>query len=119
MKSLLMLARLAFLVQLILGIGFWTGHFINLVNVHMAIGSLFVLALWAIAVLALRAGAAKGLAIGEIILGLVIAWFGMSQVTMLVGDMHWIVRVVHLVLAMVALPIAERLARVGMAAPVR
>jgi hypothetical protein len=111
MKALLMFVRLAFVVQLILGISFWTGHFVDLVMIHQAIGLLFVLALWVIAILAIRAGGSKGPAVVLLALGVVIAGFGSTQTTMMVGDMHWIVRVLHLVLAMVAMPLAERLAR--------
>ena len=113
MKSLMMIVRLAFVIQLVLGIGFWTGHFTNLVMIHQAIGSVFVLAIWIIAILALRAGASRGPAMAAIVLGLVIAGFGSAQVGIMPGDMHWVVRVVHLVLAMIAMPIAERLARGG------
>jgi hypothetical protein len=111
MKVLLMFVRVSFVVQLVLGIGFLTGHFVDLVMIHQAIGTLFVLALWGVAIVALRSGAAKGPAIVAIVLGLVIAGFGSAQTQIMIGDMHWIVRVVHLVLAMVAMPIAERLAR--------
>ena len=48
-RILLVFMRAAMAVQVIVGIGFWTGHWVNLVNVHMAIGSLFVIALWVIA----------------------------------------------------------------------
>jgi hypothetical protein len=111
MKSLSMFVRLAFVVQLVLGIGFWTGHFAGLVMVHQAIGSLFVLALWIIAILALRGGGSKNSAIVLLLLGLVIVGFGTAQTTMMVGSMHWIIRVVHLALAMAAMPLAERLSR--------
>jgi hypothetical protein len=111
MKSLLMFVRLAFVVQLVLGIGFWTGHFADFVMIHQALGIAFVLGLWIIAFVALRAGAPKGPAIALLVLGIIIAGFGSSQVKILVGDMHWIVRVVHLVLAMAAMPLAERLGR--------
>jgi hypothetical protein len=109
-KSLLMFVRLAFVVQLVLGICFWVGRLTQYVNVHMIIGSLFVLALWGIAIAGLRT-AAKGPAIALVVLGLIIAGFGMSQTTIMMGDMHWIVRVVHLLLAMIAMPLAERLVR--------
>ena len=52
-----------------------------------------------------------GLAVFAIVWGVVIAGFGMAQQTLLVGDMHWIIRVLHLVIAISAMPIAERLAR--------
>ena len=35
---------------------------------------------------------------------------GMTQQAILPGDLHWIVRVMHLVIGLAAMPIAERLA---------
>jgi hypothetical protein len=34
----------------------------------------------------------------------------MAQQAILIGDLHWIVRVVHLALGLATMPIAERLA---------
>jgi hypothetical protein len=41
----------------------------------------------------------------------VIAMLGFSQQRILIGDMHWIVRVLHLVIGLSAMPLAERLAK--------
>ncbi len=107
----LMLMRLGAAVQLIVGIGFWTGHWITAIPVHRTIGVVYVVLLWVIAVLALVKKSNVGLAVFAIVWGVVIAGFGMAQQTLLVGDMHWIIRVLHLVIAISAMPIAERLAR--------
>ena len=106
-----MFMRFAMAVQIILGIGFWTGHWSGLVNVHMAVGVLFVLALWVIAVQALTR--AKGLAAFALLWGVVIVAFGMTQQRLLIGDLHWIVRVLHLAVGLAAMPIAERLVGSG------
>ena len=111
MKVLLMLVRLTFVVQLVLGIGLWTGHFLDFVGVHMGIGIVFVVALWALAIGALRSGGPKNAAWSVLLLGLVIAGFGSSQAKIMIGDMHWIVRAVHLLLALGVMPLAERLAK--------
>jgi hypothetical protein len=105
-----MFMRVAAGIQVILGIGFWTGNWAGLVNIHMLIGVLFVLALWALAGMALSQRQPVGLAVFAFVWGLVIAGFGMMQRGMLVGDLHWVIRVVHLVIGIAAMPIAERLA---------
>lgn len=102
--------RADFVVLLLLGIAFWTGHLLTWVGLHMALGGIFVLALWTIAGSAVAAGVAPGLAGLAFIWGLLVAGFGASQTHLLPGDLHWIVRVCHLLLAMIAMPIAERLA---------
>jgi hypothetical protein len=107
----LLLLRIAAGVQVVLGIGFWTGHWTQAIPVHRTIGMVFVLLLWIIAVVALARRANIGLAVFAIVWGLVIAGFGFSQQHILVGSGHWIVRVAHLVIALSAMPIAERLAR--------
>lgn len=109
-KALLMFMRAAIAVQLILGIGFWTGHWAGLVSVHMIIGLLFVLALWVVAGISIARRQNSGLAVLVFVLGVLIAWLGMAQRGLLVGDLHWVVRVVHLLVGIAAMPIAERLA---------
>lgn len=110
-RPLMVLLRVLAGVQVVVGIGFWTGHWFGLRSFHMMIGSLFVLGLWTIAGIAISGGHAKGLAIFTILWGALIAGFGATQQQFLIGDLHWIVRVTHLVIAMAIMPVAERLVR--------
>lgn len=110
-RVVLMLLRLAFVVQLVVGIAMWAGVWITLVGLHMAVGSLFVLLLWILAVMALVRRRAVGLAVVAMLWGALLAWFGMAQRGFMIGDAHWLIRVIHLAIAMVAMPMAERLSR--------
>ena len=110
-KPLLMLLRVLAAIQIVVGIGFWTGHWFGLRPLHMAVGALFVVLLWIIAGFAIAARRAVGLAVFAIVWGLVLAGFGMAQQGLLVGDLHWIIRVVHLAMAIAAMPVAEQLMR--------
>lgn len=110
-RVVLMLLRLAIAVQLVVGVAMWLGYWIGLVNFHMAVGSIFVLLLWILAIMAMVQRRAVGLAVFAIVWGLVLAGFGMAQRGLLVGDLHWIIRVLHLVISGAAMPIAERLGR--------
>jgi hypothetical protein len=116
-RGLLMFMRLAILVQLIVGIALWTGHLTSLVDLHRTIGVLFVVALWVIAIIALVQRRSPGLAVFGILWGLAVAGVGFMQQGMLVGDMHWIIRVLHLVIGVAAMPIAEKLVAAGVARP--
>ena len=107
---LLMFMRIGALVQVTVGIALWTGNWYGLVNVHRTVGVLFVLALWTIAVIALAQRRSAGLAAFAIFWGLLVAALGFMQQGILIGDYHWVVRVLHLVIGMASLPIAERLA---------
>jgi hypothetical protein len=41
-----MLVRLCFVVLLVLGIAFWTGHGLSYIPLHMIVGIVLVVALW-------------------------------------------------------------------------
>jgi|SRR5207249_5865004 len=109
-RILLMVLRAAAALLVILGVGLWTGHWYTLVGVHRTIGMLFVITLWAIAVLAMVQRRAVGLAAFALLWGLVVAALGYTHQRILPGDLHWIVRVLHLIIGLAAMPIAERLA---------
>lgn len=104
-----MLLRLCFLVLLVLGILVWTGHAKNLVNLHMAIGSIFVLGLWLLALLGANAKVGVGLVVNAAIGGFIVLGLGMTQRAVMTGDMHWLVRVVHLLVGVAALGISEQI----------
>jgi hypothetical protein len=110
-KWVLMLIRLGAGVQVVLGIGFWTGHWAPAIPAHRTIGVVYVVLLWVLAVVAMIKRANIGLALFAIAWGVAIAALGFTQQQILVGSSHWIIRVVHLVVSLAAMPIAERLAR--------
>jgi hypothetical protein len=101
--------RIAIALQIIVGIALWTGHWMSLASVHMIVGLLYVLMLWGVAGIAISQHRSTGLAAFAFVWGLVIAAFGMAQQGILVGDLHWVVRVMHLVIGIAAMPVAERL----------
>jgi hypothetical protein len=104
-------ARLIALVQVALGILVWTGHGDSLIPLHIALGLLLVVDLWAAVALGLRAGAPIGLVV------LALAWsvgmpvFGLVQSNLLSGGAHVVVQVLHLVVGLAAVGLVESLAR--------
>jgi hypothetical protein len=105
-----MLARLLVAAQVILGLLIWFGK-ISFTQIHIALGSIFVLDLWLLAVIALFALSARGLSLFSLLLGGVIMWLGVAQRTMLVGSAHWAIRVVHLLLGVSAMALIEPLCK--------
>jgi hypothetical protein len=103
-------AGLLFLVQLVLGVIFWTGRAVGLTGLHMLLGVLFVVALWTLALLCARAGAPRGLVASTVVWGAIVLLLGMTQAQILPGGLHWTVRVVHLLVGMAAMGFAGRLA---------
>jgi hypothetical protein len=106
----LMLVRVTGLINTVLGVLFWTHHALTLIPVHMQVGYVLVLALWALAVLAALAGVTPAF------VGLAIAWgvlvpaLGMTQVRLMVGSTHWVIQVLHLLVGLGAMGQAEGLA---------
>ena len=95
--------RLTGLVQIVLGVAFWTGHLLTLIPLHIATGLLLVLALWTMAVLAWRAGVSRGFVILVVLWGLMLPIFGLTQAGILTGDLHWVIRVLHLLVGLAAI----------------
>lgn len=95
----------------VLGLLFWSGRALALLPVHMAIGVAFVIALWLLAAIAARAGLHPALVLAAVAWGLVIPAFGIAQMRLLPGPAHWVVRVAHLLIGIVAMVAADRLAR--------
>lgn len=97
-------------VLVVLGILFWTGHELALVPAHAAVGLLFVVAMWAIAIAGAAKGAPRSLTVLTVVWGFVVFWLGMHQATILPTSAHWIVEVLHLLVGLAGVGIAERVA---------
>lgn len=104
-----MLVRITGVLLLILGLLIWAENANGLIGIHMLLGLIFVLALLVFAFAARQAGASLGMAIGLAVLGVLVLWLGVSQQGLLNGpaDPHWIVRVVHLLIGVAAVGMAE------------
>ena len=102
--------RVVWLVQLALGVLFWTGNATGLVDLHQLLGILLVLALWTQAVLAARAGVEPRLVAVAAVWGLLVLIVGLTQTSLLTGSLHWLVEVIHLLLGIGLIGLAERLA---------
>ena len=94
-----MVLSLAGALALILGLFFWFGAALNLVSMHMLLGLLAVGALWVIGIAqALSKGASWVIAAVALIVGAITAGLGMIQSSLMVGDFHWVIQVIHLFL---------------------
>jgi hypothetical protein len=109
-RILLTLMRIGAGVQVVVGLGLWTGRWYSLVDMHRTVGVLYVILLWVLAIIALVQRRSTKVALVAILWGFVIAALGFAQQGILIGDLHWIVRVVHLIIGLAAMPFAERLA---------
>ena len=112
----LWIVRIAGTLQLALGALFWTGHAYTFLPLHIISGTLIVLTLWTVAVLALVARTRRGLALFGLLWGVALPAFGMQQASMLAGSLHWIIRVLHLVMGLAAMALAGMLGQAILAA---
>jgi hypothetical protein len=102
--------RVVGVVQLALGLLFWTGNALGLVDLHQLLGILLVLGLWTQAALAHRAGVPAGLVAVAAVWGLVVPIVGLTQRELFPGSAHWVIQVIHLLLGIGLLAMAENLA---------
>ena len=106
-----MLVRLLGVVQILVGLAIWFGWAKPAVAFHSMVGSLFVLFVWIIAIIALFALSHRGLPLITLLVAGLALWFGMAQTTLLVGSAHWAVRLAHLLVGLATLGLAESLAK--------
>jgi hypothetical protein len=108
---LMWIVRVAGIVQILLGLSIWVGPGLRYFPIHIQIGFLVVAGLWILAVLALVARGRPALVGFAFLWGLALPAFGMAQAEILVGPLHWIIRVVHLLMGLIALGTADALAK--------
>jgi hypothetical protein len=90
---------LAGVLALLSGLLFWLGWALQLMSLHMLLGIVAVAALWTIGFAQVSAPAGSwGLAFGALVTGILTLLLGLYQASLLVGPLHWIIQVVHLIL---------------------
>lgn len=97
------------LSALVLGVGLWAGALASLVGWHVRLGVAAVVSLWVLAGLAWRRTRKPLPSVVAILWGAGVAALGFTQARLLPGSMHWIVQIVHLLTAGIALGLGRRL----------
>lgn len=98
-------------IMIVLGLLFWSGNADSLIPLHMLLGVVLVLLLWAIAVMALVARVNPVLVLVAIVWGLIVPVLGVTQERILPTSAHWIIQVLHLLVGLIAISLANILAR--------
>lgn len=115
MKHTVKIARLLLslfgIALLVLGILFWMGYALSLLQLHMLLGGLFVLCLWVLAALGLAAPGARPLALLVLVWSLIVPALGVSQVQWLPGSDHWVIQAAHLLVGLIAIGLGHALSR--------
>jgi hypothetical protein len=105
----LMVLRLVVAFNLVTGILFWTGNADPLQDVHIVLGIIAVLDLWALAIFQGLRSRSFGLVLAAFVVGLPLWIVGAAQTEWLLGSAHWIIQVIHLMLGMALLGVGERI----------
>lgn len=98
-------------IMVVLGLLFWSGNADALIPLHMLLGIVLVLLLWVIAGMALVARVNPILALVALVWGLVVPILGVTQERILPTSAHWIIQVLHLLVGLTAIALANILAR--------
>ena len=105
-----MVIRVLGLIQLILGIVFWTGNALFLVICHILLGCILTLALLTLTYQAFRAGAATWLVVVATVCELALPIWGLAQRHILPASFLWLAQVLHLLCGVGIVGVAELLA---------
>lgn len=98
--------RLAGSVALVLGLLIWAFQFDNITNIHMLFGLVVTLTLLVISVLAAFTRGLRLLGIIGIIYAFLLPLLGVNQETLLIGNLHWLIQVIHMLVGVGALALA-------------
>ena len=109
-KILQWVVRIAWVVAILLGMSFWTGRPIAPVSVHMTSGGLVALALAILAILAMAHRARVPVAVVALLWAIATVVVGTVQDWWVGAGSHVLIEVVHVVLGVGAIGLAEMLA---------
>ncbi len=93
---------IAGLGALTLGLLFWIAH-IDLRNVHMLFGLIVALSLLVLGIVGVFTRGMRVLGVVVIVYALIVPVFGLTQATLLVGSLHWLIQTAHLLVGLGAL----------------
>ncbi|QBD77039.1 hypothetical protein EPA93_13910 [Ktedonosporobacter rubrisoli] len=107
-RILMRAGQLAGVGALILGLLHWFFH-ISFIEIHMLFGFLVALALLVAGIVAIFTRGLRVLGIVAIVMTIIVPVFGRTQMLILTGDFHWLIRVAHLLIGAAAVILIERI----------
>lgn len=82
---------------------------ISYIGLHIFFGSVVTASLLTAGIVALSRRRMRGLGVLAVALAPIVPIFGMTQMNILVGGFHWVVRVAHLLVGVAAVGLIERI----------
>lgn len=114
-----MTVRIPFMITVLLGLLLWIAQIpflypflniltqINLTGIHILLGLVGSIALLVLGTIAIFAKGARLFGVGSILYTLLMVAFGMTQSSILVGNLHWLVQLAHLLIGIGAMYLAR------------
>src|SRR6266496_2317179 len=96
------IAGVAGLGALTLGLLFWIAQ-MNFISIHMLFGLIVALSLLILGIVGVVTRGLRLLGAIGIVYALVVPAFGLTQATLLVGSLHWLIQTAHLLVGLGAL----------------
>ena len=93
-RILQIIVGIAGLCALVLGLFIWIAN-IDLTDIHMLFGLLVTLGLLVMSIIALTARELRIWGMVGIIYAIIVLIFGVMQVNLLVGNLHWLIETLH------------------------
>lgn len=100
---------IAGLGALLLGLLFWIAN-VDLINFHMLFGLIVALTLLVMSVIAVATRGIRIWGIVGIIYAFIVPIFGVTQTRILVGNLHWLIQTLHLLVGLGALVLTGMMA---------
>lgn len=97
------IAGLAGLAAVTLGLLIWLAQMDALRSVHMLFGFVVALSLLGFSILAVFTRGMRRLGGVGIVYALIVPIFGLTQETLLVGSLHWLIQIAHLLVGLGAI----------------
>ncbi|MDQ2710838.1 MAG: hypothetical protein M3Y24_01160 [Acidobacteriota bacterium] len=103
--------RLLFVVSLILGIMLWTGNGYTYLKLHMWLGFIISFALLLLAIIGFVARIRPVLPLVTLIWAVLLPVLGIAQLRIVPGPNHWTIQVLHVIIGIGAIGLAEVLGK--------
>ncbi len=115
-----LISRVALMITLGLGLAFWLAQLfmwngllvflarIGFPGIHELIGTVGVLGLFILGSVAVFTKGSRALGVGSILYAILVPSLGLTQTLILVSDLHWVIRVIHLLVGIGAMMLILR-----------
>jgi hypothetical protein len=101
------IARIAGVIALLLGLTFWVTGITSIPSIHMLVGITFALSFLILSIIMVFSSGVRLLGVVGIIYALILPVFGITQTGLLVGDLHWLIRLAHMLVGIGAMLVIQ------------